>query len=131
MRGRYNPYRTRDRRSDDPGRQDDMNDVQPSNTTRFVLLAVRHDATYWTPHTIAKAIVQRELLDSPSDEELATFRDNVLRGLVGKAAEKFWASDAVTPQKAAAIRSACKALHELTIDVLHEAAGELRSGAAT
>jgi hypothetical protein len=94
------------------------------NTTRFVLIAARHEAAYWTPETVARELHTQGLLDSPSEVELGAFRDEVLRGLVGRAAEKFWASDAVTPANAAAIRSACKALHELTIDVFAETAAE-------
>ena len=83
---------------------------------QFILIAAKRDAAYWTPRTIAREIHLHDLLDSPSEETLAAFRDGVLRGLVGKAAEKFWASDAVTASGAASIRSACRALNDLTID---------------
>jgi hypothetical protein len=98
--------------------------VQVGNTTRFVLIAVKHEAAYWTPQTIARELRTNELLDDPTEAGLAVYRDEVLRGLVGRAAERFWASDAVTPSRAAAIRSACKALHELTIDVYSETASD-------
>jgi hypothetical protein len=106
-----------------------MNDgLQKGTTTRFVLIAVKHEAGYWTPRTIAEAIHANDLLDPRSEEGLALFRDGVLRGLVGRAAEKFWASDALTPPKAAAIRSACQALHGLTIEVFEEVASESAPG---
>ncbi len=104
---------------------------ETSETTRFVLFAVKHDATYWTPHTVAREIALHDLLDAPSEEELAAFRDRVLRSLVGRAAERFWASDAVTPARAAAIRSACRALRDLTIDVFAETAAEASAKPAT
>ncbi len=85
------------------------------NTTPFILLAVKHDAAYWTPETIARAVAEGGLLEPQSEEELAEFRDEVLRDLVGKAAERFWANDAVTPARAAAIRAACRALHDVTL----------------
>jgi hypothetical protein len=91
-------------------------------TTQFVLLAVKRDAGYWTPETIAQELYRQGLIDSASEAEFGAFRDAVLRGLVGRAAERFWASDAVTPTKAAAIRSACQALHDVTLDVLVETA---------
>lgn len=94
--------------------------AQSGKTTRFVLIAVKHEAAYWTPYTVAEAIHSHGLLESPSEDELGAFRDEVLRGLVGRAAERFWASDAVTPPKAAAIRSACRALHDLTAETLAE-----------
>lgn len=97
---------------------------QIGKTTQFVLIAAKQEAAYWKPNTVARAICLHDLLPSPSEETLAAFRDEVLRSLVGRAAEKFWASDAVTPAKAAAIRSACRALHDLTIDVLVETAAE-------
>lgn len=105
--------------------------VQGGKTTRFVLIAVKHEAAYWTPHTVAQAIHRHGLLESPSEEGLSAFRDEVLRGLVGRAAERFWASDAVTPAKAAAIRSACRALHDLTGEALAEAFAEASPTAAT
>ena len=100
------------------------------NTTQFVLLAVKHDAAYWTPHTIAQELYTRKLLASPSEVELEAFSKSVLGGLVGRAAERFWASDAVTPPKAAAIRSACRALHGLTLEEFAAAVAELDSGGA-
>ena len=99
-------------------------------TTQFVLVAVKHEAAYWTPRTIAAEICRRGMLEDRSEEGLSAFRDEVLRGLVGRAAEKFWASDAVTPAKAAAIRSACRALNDLTADILAETAAELGSETA-
>jgi hypothetical protein len=87
-----------------------------ANTTQFVLIAVKRDAAYWTPRTIARELHEHKMLASPSEVELEAFSKAVLGGLVGRAAEKFWASDAVTPAKAAAIRSACRALHSLTPD---------------
>lgn len=95
------------------------------NTTKFVLLAVRREAAYWTPATVATELCLRELVDPSSQEALDGFRDEVLRGLVGRAAERFWASDAVTPANAAAIRSACQALHNLTLEQLAQTASEL------
>jgi hypothetical protein len=97
-------------------------------TTQFVLIAVRHDAAYWTPHTIAQELYKNTLLASPSQDELEAFSNSVLRGLVGRAAEKFWASEAVTATKAAAIRSACRALHRLTLDEFTAAVAELDAG---
>jgi hypothetical protein len=99
--------------------------VPTGNTTQFVLIAVKHDAAYWTPRTIAQELYKRNMLASPSQTELETFSKTVLEGLVGRAAEKFWASDAVTPKKAAAIRSACRALHRLTLDEFTGAVAEL------
>jgi hypothetical protein len=92
--------------------------VQKSVTTQFVLIAVKHEAAYWTPETIAHELAAQGLPLPASEVELDAFREEVLRGLVGRAAEKFWASDAVTPAKAAAIRSACQALHNLTVAAL-------------
>jgi hypothetical protein len=100
-------------------------DAGAGNTTRFVLIAVKHDAAYWTPQTIAQELYRQELLASPSEAELEAFAKTVLGGLVGRAAEKFWASDAVTPTKAAAIRSACRALNSLTPDEFAAAVAEL------
>jgi len=97
----------------------------PNKTTQFVLIAVKHDAAYWTPRSIAQELYTRELLTSPSEAELEAFSKDVLSGLVGRAAEKFWASDAVTPPKAAAIRSACRALHSLTPAEFATAVAEL------
>lgn len=97
----------------------------PGKTTQFVLIAVKHDAAYWTPRTIAQELYTRELLSSPSEAELEAFSKDVLSGLVGRAAEKFWASDAVTATKAAAIRSACRALHGLTVEEFAAAVAEL------
>jgi hypothetical protein len=98
---------------------------QAGRTTRFVLISVKHDAGYWTPDTIARELMLKDMLVSPSEAELDEFRDEVLGGLVGRAAEKFWASDAVTPANAAAIRAACRALHSLTLEVFEQVAGEL------
>lgn len=100
-------------------------DVGPGITTRFVLIAVKHDAAYWTPQTVAQELFRQQLLVSPSEAELETFAKTVLGGLVGRAAEKFWASDAVTPTKAAAIRAACRALSSLTPDEFGAAVAEL------
>ena len=94
-------------------------------TTQFVLLAVKHDAAYWTPRTVAQELHKHDLLASPSEVELEAFTKTVLGGLVGRAAEKFWASDAVTATNAAAIRSACRALHHLTLDEFAEAVAEI------
>jgi hypothetical protein len=99
--------------------------TQGGKTTRFVLIAVKRDAAYWTPQTIAREIQLQQMLDSPSEAALGAFRDEVVQGLVGRQAEKFWASDAVTASNAAAIRSACQALHNLTIEVLAQTAAEL------
>jgi hypothetical protein len=99
--------------------------VQTGSTTQFVLLAVKHDAAYWTPHTLAQELHTSNLLASPSEAELEDFTKTVLGSLVGRAAEKFWASDAVTPRNAAAIRSACGALHRLTFDEFTAAVAEL------
>ena len=93
---------------------------QKAFTTQFVLVAVKHEASYWTPATIIAALAEKELLVEPSEEELVEFRDGILKALVGKQAERFWASDALTPAKAAAIRAACKALHEVTLDTYSE-----------
>jgi len=101
--------------------------VQTGSTTQFVLLAVKHDAAYWTPHTLAQELHTHNLLASPSEDELEAFAKMVLGGLVGRAAEKFWASDAVTPRNAAAIRSACGALHRLTLDELTAAVAEMNT----
>jgi hypothetical protein len=100
-------------------------DVGAGTTTQFVLIAVKHDAAYWTPQTIAQELYKQEVLASPSEAELETLTKTVLGGLVGRAAEKFWASDAVTPTKAAAIRSACRALSSLTPDEFASAVAEL------
>ena len=105
--------------------------VQTGSTTQFVLLAVKHDAAYWTPHTLAQELYAQNLLDSPSEDDLEAFAKTVLGGLVGRAAEKFWASDAVTPRNAAAIRSACGALHRLTLDEFTAAVAELNTEAAS
>ena len=94
-------------------------------TTQFVLIAVKHDAAYWTPRTIAQELYKHNLLASPSEVELEAFSKSVLQGLVGRAAERFWASEAVTATKAAAIRSACRALHRLTLDEFAGAVAEL------
>jgi hypothetical protein len=99
--------------------------VGVGGTTQFVLIAVKHDAAYWTPRTIAQELYKQKLLASPSEDELEGFSKTVLRGLVGRAAEKFWASEAVTPPRAAAIRSACRALHRLTLDEFTAAVAEL------
>jgi hypothetical protein len=99
--------------------------LRAGNTTQFVLIAVKHDAAYWTPHTIALELYKHKMLASPSQVELEAFSKAVLEGLVGRAAEKFWASDAVTPNKAASIRSACRALHRLTLDEFTGAVAEL------
>ena len=99
--------------------------VGAGTTTQFVLIAVKHDAAYWTPHTIARELYKLDLLVSPSEVELEAFSKTVLEGLVGRAAEKFWASDAVTPANAAAIRSACRALHGLTLDEFTAAVAEV------
>lgn len=99
--------------------------LQAGATTQFVLIAVKHEAEYWTPRTIAQELHTQNLLASPSEAELEAFSKSVLAGLVGRAAEKFWASDAVTPRKAAAIRSACRALHGLTLDEFTGAVAEL------
>ena len=101
--------------------------LQAGTTTQFVLIAVKHEAAYWTPRTIAQELYTRDLLPSPSEAELEDFSKSVLAGLVGRAAEKFWASDAVTPRNAAAIRSACRALHSLTLDEFTEAVAELNT----
>jgi hypothetical protein len=100
-------------------------DVGAGNTTQFVLIAVKQDAAYWTPRTIAQELYKQKMLASPSEVELEAFAKTVLGGLVGRAAEKFWASDAVTPPKAAAIRSACRALHSLTPAEFATAVAEL------
>ena len=100
-------------------------DAGAGTTTRFVLIAVKHDAAYWTPQTIAQELHRQEMLSSPSEAELEAFAKTVLGGLVGRAAEKFWASDAVTPTKAAAIRSACRALSSLTPAEFAAAVAEL------
>jgi hypothetical protein len=94
-------------------------------TTQFVLIAVKHDAAYWTPRTIAQELYKHNLLASPSEDDLEAFSKTVLQGLVGRAAEKFWASEAVTATKAAAIRSACRALHRLTLEEFAAAVAEL------
>jgi hypothetical protein len=96
--------------------------LQGGSVTRFVLIAAKRDASYWTPSTVARELYLHDLLDEQSEPGLGAFRDEVLRALVGRAGERFWASDAVTPSAAAAIRSACQALHGLTIDVYTETA---------
>jgi len=101
--------------------------LQASTTTQFVLIAVKHDAAYWTPQTIARELYKQNLLASPSEVELEAFSKTVLEGLVGRAAERFWASDAVTATKAAAIRSACRALHGLTLDEFEGAVAEVKT----
>jgi hypothetical protein len=101
--------------------------LQASTTTQFVLIAVKHEAAYWTPRTIAQELYTHNLLASPSEAELEAFSKSVLGGLVGRAAEKFWASDAVTPRNAAAIRSACNALHRLTLDEFSGAVAEMNT----
>ena len=97
---------------------------------QFVLIAVKHDAAYWTHRTIARELYKHDLLASPSEVELEAFSKTVLEGLVGRAAEKFWASDAVTPENASAIRAACRALHGLTLDEFAEAVAEVDAEAA-
>jgi hypothetical protein len=97
-----------------------------SRTTQFVLLAVKHDASYWAPPTLASELAQLGVLPEASIESLDAFRDEVLRSLVGRAAERFWASDAVTATNAAAIRAACQALHTLTVEVYAEALAEAK-----
>jgi hypothetical protein len=99
--------------------------LQAGTTTQFVLIAVKHEAEYWSPRTIAQELYTHNLLASPSEAELEAFSKSVLGGLVGRAAEKFWASDAVTTRNAAAIRSACVALHRLTLDEFVGAVAEL------
>ena len=100
-------------------------DVNLPSATQFVLIAVKREAAYWTPRTIAQELFKNDILASPSEAELAAFAETVLRGLVGRSAEKFWASDAVTPPRAAAIRSACRALNSLTVDLFAEAVAEV------
>jgi hypothetical protein len=34
-------------------------DTGAGNTTRFVLIAVKHDAAYWTPQTIAQELYKQ------------------------------------------------------------------------
>jgi hypothetical protein len=101
--------------------------LREGKTTQFVLIAVTHDAAYWTPRTIARELYKHNLLASPSEVELEAFSKTVLEGLVGRVAEKFWASDAVTATNAAAIRSACRALHRLTLDEFVAAVAELEA----
>ena len=101
--------------------------LREGKTTQFVLIAVKHDAAYWTPRTIARELYKHNLLASPSEVELEAFSKTVLEGLVGRAAEKFWASDAVTATNAAAIRSACRALHRLTLDEFVAAVAEMET----
>ena len=95
--------------------------MQSIYTKRFVVLAAQREAAYWTPITITRELRSRDMLDVDSYAELVIFRDAILKDLVGRAAERFWASDAVTPSRAASIRSACRALHDLTIETLEEA----------
>src|SRR5260221_564386 len=68
--------------------------LQAGTTTQFVLIAVKHDGAYWTPRTIAQELYKHKLLASPTEAELEAFSKTVLEGLVGRAAEKFWAGDA-------------------------------------
>src|SRR6266446_3715069 len=103
--------------------------LRAGTTTQFVLIAVKQDGAYWTPRTIAQELYKHKLLASPTEAELEAFSKTVLEGLVGRAAEKFWASDAVTAANAAAIRSACRALHRLTLDEFAEAVAEIEDAA--
>jgi hypothetical protein len=98
-----------------------LGSVQTTDTGKFVLIAVRHEAQYWTPHTIAREVYANGLLAPQSEADLSAFRDEILRGLVGRRAEKFWANDSITPARAAAIRSACQGLHQLTLETFQEA----------
>jgi len=91
-----------------------MTDTVPvKTTTQFVLLSVKHDAAYWSPATMAQAVHDLGLLEAPTEDALAAFTDAVLHALIGKAAERFWASDAVTPTRAASIRAACRSANVL------------------
>ena len=101
--------------------------MQSAYTKPFVLIAVKHEAGYWTPVTIAEELRLHGMLNSLSAEELEGFRKEILKDLVGRSAERFWASDAITTARAISIRAACRALHDLTIDTL----AELKSGELT
>jgi hypothetical protein len=98
-----------------------LGSVQNADTGKFVLIAVQHEAGYWTPRTIAREVYLNGLLAPESDASLNAFRDEILKLLVGRAAEKFWANDAITPSRAVAIRAACQALHQLTLETFQEA----------
>jgi hypothetical protein len=97
------------------------------DTAKFVLIAVKHEAAYWTPQTIAQEICLNGLFDSEAEISLTDFRDGILKRLVGRSGEKFWSNDAITPARAAAIRSACQALHELTVERFSEITAEMAS----
>jgi hypothetical protein len=98
--------------------------VETADTGKFVLLAVQHDAPYWTPSTIAREVNLKGLLTPESEADLSAYRDEILKRLVGRNAEKFWANDAITPSRAASIRSAIQALHQLTLETFREAIEE-------
>jgi hypothetical protein len=95
------------------------------DTGKFVLIAVKRDAAYWTPETIAREIYVSGMFDSRGEISLGTFRDRILERLVGRSGERFWANDAITPSRAAAIRSACQALHKLTAEIFSEVIAEM------
>jgi hypothetical protein len=95
------------------------------DTGKFVLIAVKRDAAYWTPETIAREIYVSGMFDSRGEIGLDAFRDRILERLVGRSGERFWANDAITPKRAAAIRSACHALHQLTAERFNEITAEM------
>jgi hypothetical protein len=108
-----------------------LGSVQKADTGKFVLIAVQQNAQYWTPRTIGREVYLNGLLAPQSEAGLNAFRDEILKRLVGRGAEKFWANDAITPSRAAAIRSACQALHQLTLETFQEAIEEVAPDASS